>query len=140
MSGRGRAEDAARKGGPMQGWSSRLLLIAAVGGVAGCATWRQWTHTGEAGAAPALPPAGTAPAHVMLAPGALKWQPFPLGGPGARLAVLSGDPEKSGPFVIRIRQPPGGKIAPHWHPADEHVTVVKRSEERRVGKECRSRW
>ena len=109
----------------MKSWSSRLLLIAAVGGVAGCATWRQWTHTGEAGAAPALPPAGTAPAHVMLAPGALKWQPFPLGGPGARLAVLSGDPEKSGPFVIRIRQPPGGKIAPHWHPADEHVTVVK---------------
>src|SRR5438094_89740 len=91
MSGRGRAADATRKGGPMKSWSSRLLLIAAVAGVAGCATWRQWTHTGEAGAAPASPPAGTAPAHVMLAPGALKWQSFPLGGeegrgdrPGAR--------------------------------------------------------
>jgi quercetin dioxygenase-like cupin family protein len=61
----------------------------------------------------------------MLAPAAITWQPFPPAGPGARLAVLSGDPEKPGPFVIRIRQPAGGKIPPHWHPTDEHVTVVK---------------
>src|SRR5439155_12857061 len=104
MSGRGRAADTARKGGPMKSWSSRLLLIAAVAGVAGCATWRQWTHTGEGGAAPASPPAGTAPAHFMLAPGALKWNPFPFWGTGARLAVLLGDPEKSVLLVVRIRQ------------------------------------
>ena len=109
----------------MRSWSSRLLLVAAVAGVAGCATWKAWTHKAEPGAAPAPPPAEAAPAHIMLAPGAIKWRPFPPGGPGAKLAVLSGDPEKHGPFVIRIRQPAGAKVPPHWHPTDEHLTVVK---------------
>ena len=108
----------------MKSWSSRLLVIAALAGVAGCATWERWTHKGEPAAAPA-PPAAAPSAHVMLAPGAIRWQPFPPGGPGAKLAVLSGDPEKPGPFVIRIRQPAGARVPPHWHPTDENVTVVK---------------
>ena len=107
----------------MKSWPSRLLVIAAVAGVAGCATWARWTHRGEHAAAPA--PSAEAAPHVMLAPGAIKWQPFPPGGAGAKLAVLSGDPEKAGPFVIRIRQPARAKVPPHWHPTDEHVTVVK---------------
>jgi quercetin dioxygenase-like cupin family protein len=108
----------------MKTWSSRLLLVAVVAGVAGCATWARWTHTAEPAAAP-TPPAEAPGAHVMLAPKALKWRPFPPGGAGAKLAVLSGDPDKPGPFVIRIRQPAGSRIPPHWHPTDEHVTVVK---------------
>src|SRR5213592_4840758 len=108
----------------MKSWPSRLLVMLAVAGVAGCATWTRWTHKAESAGEPA-PPAEAAQAHVMLVPGALKWQPFPPGGAGAKLAVLSGDPEKSGPFVIRIRQPAGSKIPPHWHPKDEHVTVIK---------------
>ena len=40
--------------------------------------------------------------------------------------VLFGDPEKTGePFVIRIRELPGGVIPPHRHPVDEHITVVQ---------------
>jgi len=40
--------------------------------------------------------------------------------------VLYGDPEKVGePFVIRIRELPGGIIPPHRHPVDENITVVK---------------
>jgi len=40
--------------------------------------------------------------------------------------VLSGDPEKPGePFVIRIRELPGGIIPPHRHPVDENITVVQ---------------
>src|SRR2546428_5347558 len=108
----------------MKSWPSRLLVVAAVAGVAGCATWARWTHKAAPGAAPAAAPEA-APAHVMLTPGAIKWQPFAPGGAGAKLAVLSGDPEKSGPFVIRIRQPAGRKVPPHWHPTDENVTVVK---------------
>ena len=64
------------------------------------------------------------PAHVMLAPDAIKWGPFPPGGPGAEIAVLSGNPQKEGPFVIRIRTPAGSRVPPHWHPTDEHVTVL----------------
>lgn len=40
--------------------------------------------------------------------------------------VLSGDPDKPGtPFVMRIRELPGGIIPPHKHPVDEHITVVQ---------------
>jgi quercetin dioxygenase-like cupin family protein len=40
--------------------------------------------------------------------------------------VLFGDPEAAGqPFVMRIRELPGGVIPPHRHPVDEHITVVQ---------------
>lgn len=40
--------------------------------------------------------------------------------------VLYGDPEAVGqPFVMRIRELPGGVIPPHRHPVDEHLTVVQ---------------
>ena len=67
---------------------------------------------------------GKAP-HVALTPADVKWGPPPPSlSKGARLAVVSGDPTKTGPFVIRLKLPAGYKIAPHWHPTDEHVTVL----------------
>ena len=40
--------------------------------------------------------------------------------------ILHGDPEVAGrPFVMRIRELPGGIIPPHRHPVDEHITVVQ---------------
>ncbi len=40
--------------------------------------------------------------------------------------ILYGDPEKAGePFVMRIRELPGGIIPPHKHPVDENITVVQ---------------
>src|SRR3989442_12803096 len=30
------------------------------------------------------------------------------------MAVVSGDPGKAGPFVVRLKMPAGYKIAPHW--------------------------
>jgi quercetin dioxygenase-like cupin family protein len=40
--------------------------------------------------------------------------------------ILHGDPDKPGePFVMRIRELPGGVIPPHKHPVDEHITVVQ---------------
>jgi quercetin dioxygenase-like cupin family protein len=66
-----------------------------------------------------------ASSHVMAAPAGLKWGEAPPTLPkGAQLAVLSGDPGQTGPFVIRLRMPAGYRIAAHWHPTDEHVTVV----------------
>lgn len=55
----------------------------------------------------------------------LKWGPAPAVFPkGAQMAVLSGDPGKSGVFVIRLKTPAGYKIPAHHHPTDEYVTVV----------------
>src|SRR5688500_18882349 len=40
--------------------------------------------------------------------------------------VLYGDPNGVGePFVMRIREFPGGIIPPHRHPVDEHITVLQ---------------
>ena len=44
---------------------------------------------------------------------------------GAQLAVLSGDPMGSGPFAVRLKLPDGYKIAPHWHPTEEAITVIE---------------
>ena len=63
--------------------------------------------------------------HVLLGAPEIKWgEAPPILEKGASLAVISGDPSKSGPFVIRLKMPAGYKIAPHWHPTDEHVTVI----------------
>ena len=41
------------------------------------------------------------------------------------MAVISGDPAVAGsPFVIRFRYSTKSRIPPHWHPVDEHLTVL----------------
>jgi mannose-6-phosphate isomerase-like protein (cupin superfamily) len=54
----------------------------------------------------------------------LKWGPAPPALPhGAKVAVVSGDPGKTGPFTLQLSVPSGYRIAPHWHPTDEHLVV-----------------
>lgn len=43
---------------------------------------------------------------------------------GAQMAVLHGDPTKSGTFVVRLKFPGNYQVAPHYHPTDEHVTII----------------
>ena len=40
------------------------------------------------------------------------------------MAVLDGDPNKEGPFTIRLQSPDGYKVAPHTHPTTERITVI----------------
>ena len=64
--------------------------------------------------------------HVMFDTDGLKWGPAPPSLPeGAQMAVLSGDPGKPGPFAVRLKTPAGYKVALHWHPSDERVTVLE---------------
>lgn len=45
--------------------------------------------------------------------------------PGAQLAVLEGNPGASGgDYTVRLKMPDGYRIAPHWHPLRENVTVI----------------
>jgi quercetin dioxygenase-like cupin family protein len=63
--------------------------------------------------------------HVMSAPKDMKWgDPPPVFEKGATFTLVSGDPSKEGLFVVRLKMPAGYKINPHWHPTDEHVTVI----------------
>jgi quercetin dioxygenase-like cupin family protein len=63
--------------------------------------------------------------HVAVTANELKWgDPPPVFEKGAQFAVVSGDPGKSGIFVVRLKMPAGYRINPHFHPTDEHVTVL----------------
>ena len=71
--------------------------------------------------APAQPGAAK-PAHTVLKPEDLKWGPLI---PGAEMAVVAGTPSKAGGmYIIRIKCKDGLKVMPHWHPTDEHITVM----------------
>jgi anti-sigma factor ChrR (cupin superfamily) len=55
----------------------------------------------------------------------VKWGPAPPVLPkGAEITVLSGDPFKEGPYVLRLKMPTGYKIPAHNHPTTENITVV----------------
>lgn len=70
--------------------------------------------------------AADSPAHSTVTRlGDVKWGPAPpVLAPGAQMAILSGDPASTGPVTLRLKLPAGYVIAPHWHPTDEHVTVL----------------
>ena len=61
--------------------------------------------------------------HVLVTPDALKWVDPPTF-PGAKLAIVQGDPGKEGLFVYRVKLLANFKIAPHFHKAGENVTVL----------------
>lgn len=75
--------------------------------------------------APMKTEAAAAPAHIMVTPAEIKWGAAPPGlPPGAQAAAIEGDPAVPGPFTIRVKLPDGWAVPPHFHPADEHATVI----------------
>src|SRR5690349_25061222 len=80
--------------------------------------------------------AGAKPSPMVVESGSEKWGDVPaaalVGTPSVemggtlRIAVLQGDPMTAGrSYTLRLSCTDGLKIAPHWHPATENVTVVK---------------
>ena len=57
-------------------------------------------------------------------PDQLKWRD-PTGAAGINQAVLVGDPEKPGLYVVMNRFKPGNFSRPHFHPNDRFITVIK---------------
>jgi catechol 2,3-dioxygenase-like lactoylglutathione lyase family enzyme len=59
-------------------------------------------------------------------PDAISYGPAPaFVAAGAQLAVLEGNPgAASGDYTVRLKMPDGYRIAPHWHPQRENVTVI----------------
>jgi quercetin dioxygenase-like cupin family protein len=91
----------------------RCLLVAAL------------TLTAGAASAQGSPQTNTAHAIVAL-PDQITWGPAPASLPaGAKAAVLEGNPGETGPFTMRVLLPNRYRIPPHYHPAVEHVTVLK---------------
>src|SRR5262252_4332739 len=73
----------------------------------------------------ARPGAANKPDALYINPAEIKWGDVPPVLPkGAQIAVLYGDPFKSGPFTLRLKMPSGYKIPPHWHTQDEQLTIL----------------
>jgi hypothetical protein len=103
-----------------------LTLLAPLAWTVGAQTnapGKSRTSTGKQGA-------------MVVEPGSEKWGEVPaaalVGTPSVemggtlRLAVIQGDPTKAGrTYTLRLSCTDGLKIAPHWHPTAENVTVVK---------------
>jgi quercetin dioxygenase-like cupin family protein len=63
--------------------------------------------------------------HLLPSASAVQWgAPPPVFPAGMKFAVIEGDPASKGLVTVRLKMPAGYKIPPHWHPTDEHVTVL----------------
>ena len=63
--------------------------------------------------------------HLIFSADQIEWKPAPAAlPPGAQVAILRGDPAQPGLFTMRLKFPANYQIAAHWHPADEHATVL----------------
>lgn len=61
---------------------------------------------------------------IKATPDEVKWAPSPPFLPkGAQFAVIKGNPNKPGPFTIRLRFPVGYEIPAHKHPSYEPCTL-----------------
>lgn len=106
--------------------SSVLLLGAAL-------TLTSLTH-----AAPVPTEPGQNLSGVTIIPGseAVKWQPAPPMFPhGTKIAILTGDTAKPGPFTLRVMMPSGSFIPPHTHNLDEMLTVISGDIQHFVGQD-----
>ena len=112
---------------------TQAVAIVAIGLSQAQAKGGQAVQEGDKGpAAAAVAPAGsgqvgrTLGEPIVLAPGDLTWKAAPaVLPPGAQMAVIEGDPAAPDAlFTLRAKLPANYKIPPHFHPADEHVTVL----------------
>jgi quercetin dioxygenase-like cupin family protein len=85
---------------------SRLSMVSVLGLAITAPAWAQGTQ-------------------MTASPAAVQWGPAPpFLAPGARFAVMQGDPSQAGVYTIRLELPAGYVIKPHFHPAEEDVTVL----------------
>lgn len=58
---------------------------------------------------------------ARVTPDELTWKPIWT---GAQLAILAGDPQKAGVYVVCMRFPAGFRNPPHFHPDERIVTIL----------------
>lgn len=109
--------------------TNRMILVASLLGVAlylGCSEDGATADAIQNPQSPSNLAAGHAGQHQDVTAN-LQWGPAPPGFPaGAQFAVLQGDPSVAGQvYTVRLRMPSGYTLAPHFHPTDEAVTVVR---------------
>lgn len=54
-------------------------------------------------------------------PSQIEWKDTSI---GAKMAVMHGDPDKPGPYIVLIKWGPHQMSHPHFHPNDRFITVI----------------
>ena len=54
-------------------------------------------------------------------PNQIPWKDSPI---GAQMAVVRGDPDKPGPYIVLVKWAPHHMSHPHWDPNDRFITVI----------------
>src|SRR5260370_5164998 len=54
-------------------------------------------------------------------PNQIEWQDTPF---GPKMAVMRGDPDKPGPYIVLIKWGPHQMSRPHFHPNDRFITAL----------------
>ncbi len=68
------------------------------------------------------------PMHSVMNASEISWGEAPPGlPPGSKMALLQGDPGKPGMFTVRVKARDGYRVAKHWHPTAEHLTILSGS-------------
>jgi quercetin dioxygenase-like cupin family protein len=63
---------------------------------------------------------------AMYRPEQIVWKDGPPSlPPGAKVAILEGDPAKNGYFAMRLKFPDGYRVPAHTHPNVERVTIIR---------------
>ena len=69
---------------------------------------------------------GPEPRWELFTPDHIAWRDGPPSLlPGAKMAILEGDPAKEGLFTMRLKLPDGYRVFPHWHPRTERLTIIQ---------------
>jgi len=72
-----------------------------------------------------MQPRASQPKHIVITPSDINWVDAPPAlPPGAKIAVLEGDPTKPGPYTVRLKFPANYKIPAHWHTKIERLTII----------------
>ena len=95
----------------------QFLTVAAVASLAVLAPHAAAQATHAAAPHPAGPPHSAAAVKFGPGPDFLPKQ--------VQFVLLQGDPSKPGIYTIRLHFPAGFHFPAHYHPADEHVTVLQ---------------
>jgi quercetin dioxygenase-like cupin family protein len=98
-----------------------IIVLAAMATLLAIKGWAQQPVQDHG---PASDAKAGASARKVVMPDTLKWEDFKSLPPGAKMAMLEGDPTKEGFIAFRIKLPANYKVPPHYHPCPERVTVL----------------
>jgi uncharacterized protein DUF4437 len=106
-------------------WSRRRKIVMRRSAIVVVVVLSIFAGRSVLGKSPAAAHKNAAGSWALFVPGEIEWKAGPDSlAPGAKVAILEGDPAAEGFFTMRLMVPDGYRVAPHWHPKTERLTII----------------